>query len=286
VIKEVRQREQLELLSKKLEDANLQLKAMDLARADFITLISHQLRTPPATIKWYLSAIKQGDYGAMDESVRQMIVKAEITNNSLISLIEDLLNASRIERGKMEFLFEPTDIEELARFTTEQLQPQAALKKLQLIYQKPVSEIPKVMADKEKLRQVINNFIDNAIKYTPVGNIKVWVESDAEKVVVKVKDTGKGVIKEIAASLFAKYARGKDSALHSTGIGLGLYVAKVVVDNHGGSIGVNSEGEGRGSTFYFSLPIHNDLPHTKTMDLVEQTGVGLQSKDLPANQPT
>jgi K+-sensing histidine kinase KdpD len=94
------------------------------------------------------------------------------------------------------------------------------------------------------------------------------------------------VIKEIAASLFAKYARGKDSALHSTGIGLGLYVAKVVVDNHGGSIGVNSEGEGRGSTFYFSLPIHNDLPHTKTMDLVEQTGVGLQSKDLPANQPT
>lgn len=267
---EVKQREELEVLSKKLENANEQLKDLDQARADFITLTSHQLRTPPATLKWYLSAIRQGDYGQMDEGVKEMVVKAEITNNSLISLIEDLLNASRIERGKMEFLFEPADLEELTRFTVEQLLPQARMKKLELSYTPPKKEVPKVLVDREKVRQVINNFIDNAIKYTLKGSISVWVEADDKNVYVKVKDTGKGVAKNIAPSLFAKYSRGKDAAIHSTGIGLGLFVAKIVIENHKGVIGVESEGEGKGSTFYFSLPIHNDLPHTKVMDLVKQ----------------
>ncbi len=282
VIKEVRQREQLEELSVKLEKANEKLKDLDQARADFITLTSHQLRTPPATLKWYLSAIRQGDYGQMDEGVKEMVVKAEITNNSLISLIEDLLNASRIERGKMEFLFEPGDLEELTRFTVEQLLPQARMKKLELSYTPPRKEVPKVLVDREKVRQVINNFIDNAIKYTLKGSISVWVEADDNNVYVKVKDTGKGVAKNIAPSLFTKYSRGKDAAIHSTGIGLGLFVAKIVIENHKGSIGVESEGEGKGSTFYFSLPIHNDLPHTKIMDLVKQNQdieqVALQDK--------
>ncbi len=272
VIKEVRQKEQLAKLSKELEAANVQLKELDQARADFITLISHQLRTPPATMKWYLSAIRQGDYGQMDEGVKEMLVKAEITNNSLISLIEDLLNASRIERGKMEFLFEPADLEELTRLTVELLLPQARLKKLELSYTPPRKPLPKVLADREKIRQVVNNFIDNAIKYTQRGSIEVSIESDGTDICVKVKDTGKGVAKNVASLLFDKYTRGKDSAIHSTGIGLGLYVAKVVIQNHKGKIGVESEGEGKGSTFYFSLPLHNDLPHTKIMDLVEKHG--------------
>lgn len=274
VIREVKQREELEVLSKKLENANVQLKALDQARADFITLTSHQLRTPPATLKWYLSAIKQGDYGNMDEGVREMIVKAEITNNSLISLIEDLLNASRIERGKMEFLFEPTKLDDLTKFTTEQLVPQAGQKHLTLGYENSSEPIPEVLADKEKIRQVINNFIDNAIKYTAKGGIVAWVEHVDDKVKVCVKDTGKGVSREVVPSLFAKYSRGKDAAMQSTGIGIGLYVAKVVIENHNGEIGVESEGEGKGSTFYFTLPVHNNLPHTKVMDLVnEEKGI-------------
>jgi signal transduction histidine kinase len=267
VQKEIKQREQLQKLSEMLSDANKQLKQLDQARADFITLTSHQLRTPPATIKWYLSAINGGDYGELLPDVKDAVTKAEIANNSLISLIDDLLNASRIERGKLEFLFEPVHLDELTKFTVEQLIPQATIKGVGLEYVPSKDPVPELLADKEKIRQVINNFVDNAIKYTPSGKITASVEVKDGYVSVLVKDTGKGVDKEVASTLFEKYTRGKDAVTHSTGLGLGLYVAKVVVDSHKGKIGVESEGVGKGSTFFFRLPIKNDLPKTKTMDL-------------------
>lgn len=270
VLKEVRQREQLQSLTTELGKANEQLKNLDQARADFITLTSHQLRTPPATIKWYLAAIKTGDYGELSDGVKEAITKTEITNNALISLIDDLLNASRIERGKMEFLFEPVHIDELAKFTVEQLTPQAGFKKLSLTYIPPAVPIPEVLADKEKLRQVINNFIDNAIKYTPKGEVKVRVEADDTYVSVLVSDSGKGIAPEVMPALFEKYSRGKDSVMHATGIGIGLYVAKVVIENHEGLIGAKSPGVNQGATFYFKLPIHSKLPQTKVMDLVKE----------------
>lgn len=270
VLKEVAQRVQLEKLSKELEGANAQLKNLDQARADFITLTSHQLRTPPATIKWYLAAIKTGDYGDLSDGVKEAIAKTEITNNALISLIDDLLNASRIERGKMEFLFEPVQVEQLAKFTVEQLIPQAGFKKLTLRYIPPNGPIPEVLADKEKLRQVINNFIDNAIKYTPKGEVVVRVGTDGTYVSVEVTDTGKGIAPDVIPALFEKYSRGKDSITHATGIGIGLYVAKVVIENHEGLIGAKSPGVNLGSTFYFKLPVQSKLPQSKVMDLVKE----------------
>jgi signal transduction histidine kinase len=270
VLKEVKQREQLQVLTKQLAAANVQLKQLDQARADFITLTSHQLRTPPATIKWYLAAIQSGDFGALTPELKDAIAKAEITNNALISLIDDLLNASRIERGKLEFLFDPVNLDELASFMVEQLQPQAHMKNLTLKYEKPTGPIPEVLADKEKIRQVINNFIDNAIKYTPKGGITTRVRADQDFVYVEVEDTGKGIETDTIPTLFQKYTRGKDSITHATGIGIGLYVAKIVIQNHNGDIAAKSPGVGKGSTFFFRLPIKSSLPHTKIMDLVKE----------------
>lgn len=270
VLKEIRQREQLQILTKKLEEANVQLKQLDQARADFLTLTSHQLRTPPATIKWYLAAIRSGDYGIVPQEIAEQIAKTEVTNNALISLIDDLLNASRIERGKLEFLFEPVKLDELTKFTVEQLQPQAHLKGLELRFEASPTSVPEVVADKEKIRQVVNNFIDNAIKYSPKGSIVARMKVDSKFVSVEVQDGGKGIDKDVIASLFHKYSRGKDSVTHATGIGIGLYVAKIVVENHKGEIGALSDGVGKGSIFYFRIPIKNDLPHIKMMDLVEE----------------
>ncbi len=270
VWREVEQRERLQTLTKKLEDANVQLQALDQARADFITLISHQLRTPPATVKWYLAAVQSGDFGVLPQEAAGAIGKAEIANNSLISLIDDLLNASRIERGKMEFLFEPVSLAALTKFTVEQLQPQATMKGLALTFEGPDAPLPDILADKEKLRQVINNFIDNAIKYSTTGSIRARIFQEGDHLRVDVTDTGKGIDPDVISSLFQKYSRGKDSVTHATGIGIGLYVAKVVIENHKGTIGAESPGEGKGATFYFTLPIKNDLPHTKIMDLVDQ----------------
>jgi signal transduction histidine kinase len=167
------------------------------------------------------------------------------TNNSQISLIDDLLNASRIERGKMEFFFEKADLAELARITYDQLLPQAKMRKIELIYNVPTEALPAVMMDKEKVRQVINNMVDNAIKYTKQGSVTMSIEKTPTDLVMKVKDTGRGVDPKIAPTLFSKYTRGKDAATAATGLGLGLYVAKVIIEQNHGRIWVESEGEGK-----------------------------------------
>lgn len=270
VLREVEQREELQVLSKKLEEANLQLQALDKARAEFISIASHQLRTPPATIKWYVGAIMDGDFGPLSSELKASLQRVESTNNSQISLIDDLLNASRIERGKLEFFFEMGDVTQLAKITCEQLQPQATMHKLKLEFKPPAQPLPQVMVDKEKVRQVINNFIDNAIKYTKQGGITVTLEQTPTDVVVKVTDTGRGVAQDVAPSLFEKYTRGKDAASAASGLGLGLYVAKVVIEQNNGKIWVESPGEGKGSTFAFSLPIHSTLEATSTVDLAQE----------------
>lgn len=256
------------LLYQELSDANEQLKALDKARAEFITIASHQLRTPPATIKWYLSAIAGGDFGKMDPAVEEAVSKVMATNDAQISTISDLLNASRIERGKLEFFFEEADFEHLASESVNQLKPLAEMKKLQLSYQPSQSALPSIVMDQEKIRQVMNNMIDNAIKYTKQGDIKVKVEQVDGNVKFSVSDQGKGLSKEEAAKLFQKFTRGDNSATHATGLGLGMYVAKVIVDQHNGKIWAESEGRDKGSTFAFSIPLNNSLKAT-TVDLTK-----------------
>jgi signal transduction histidine kinase len=268
VLKEVKQREQLEILSKQLGEANEQLKLLDKARAEFISIASHQLRTPPATIKWYVAAVLAGDFGPLSPELKASIERVQVTNDAQIHTIDDLLNASRIERGKLEFFFEKGDLQAVTQSITEQLTPLAQMKKLALIYHKPTYAIPEILLDKEKIRQVINNFIDNAIKYSKTGTISVELKQEKENLVVKVTDNGKGIKPEEAPHLFEKYARGHDSVTHATGLGLGLYVAKVIVEQHQGKIWAESPGEGKGSSFLFSLPIHSDLKPT-TVDLTK-----------------
>ncbi len=270
VLAEVRQREQLEVLTKQLEDANEKLKILDQARAEFITIASHQLRTPPATIKWYLSSILNGDYGRVTKELKIIIGKANLTNNSLISLIDDLLNVSRIERGKMEFLFEPCNLTDLAKFTYEQLLPIAQDKHLELVFDEPKIKLPEIMADKEKIRQVMNNLIDNAIKYTHDGKITVGISATADNIKFSVTDTGKGISPDEQGSIFEKYSRGKESVNQSPGLGLGLYVAKIVIGQHKGKIWAESPGPGKGSSFIFEIPIHNNLEKTTLLNLADK----------------
>ena len=258
------------LLYQQLQTANEQLKALDKARAEFISIASHQLRTPPATIKWYLGAVLSGDFGPLAEELRAALQRTMTTNEAQISTIDDLLNASRIERGKLEFFFETNPLEPVVSSLVEQLQPLAGMKKMNIVYTKPSASLPDILMDKEKVRQVLNNIIDNAIKYSKQGDINVDLKSDGQSLVVSVRDSGKGISPEEVGSLFKKYSRGSDSATHATGLGLGMYVAKVVVEQHGGKIWAESPGVGRGSIFSFSLPIVTDIKPT-TMDLVNPT---------------
>ncbi len=256
------------LLYEKLKIANEQLKALDKARAEFISIASHQLRTPPSTIKWYLSAVLAGDFGALTEELKAALERANVTNEAQISTIDDLLNASRIERGKLEFFFQPGNLAPVTSALVDQLQPLALMKKQRIIYHAPTTKIPDIMLDQEKVRQVINNMVDNAIKYSKQGDIEVGLEADKDNVTVKVTDHGRGMTKEEQKMLFQKYSRGKDSATHATGLGLGMYVAKVIIEQHNGRIWAESPGVGKGTTFAFSLPIESKIKAT-TVDLTE-----------------
>src|SRR3989344_5059084 len=275
VNREVKQRQQLEILDKQLEAANEKLKILDKARADFITIASHQLRTPPATIKWYLASILDGDYGKMDPSVHEQLRKTMMTNNSMVALIDDLLNASRIERGKLEFIFQPTNLAEITQITVDQLLPQAEMKKIELVYEKPKEAMPELTADKEKLRQVINNLVDNAIKYTPAGKVTVSISKNDKEITLKVTDTGRGVSKDQMSHVFEKYDRGNRAPKNSTGLGLGLYVAKVIIAQHKGKIWVESKGEGKGSSFIFTIPLNSKLS-SSVFDLTKDQKVEKQ----------
>jgi signal transduction histidine kinase len=257
------------LLYEQLKVANEQLQALDKARAEFISIASHQLRTPPATIKWYLGAVLAGDFGQLSDELRSALERTNVTNEAQISTIDDLLNASRIERGKLEFFFEKANIEPIVSALVNQLEPLAQMKKQHIVYHKPKNPIPDCVMDHEKVRQVINNMIDNAIKYSKQGDIEVMVEADEKNIYVKVVDHGKGINPEDAPKLFEKYARGGDSATHATGLGLGMYVAKVIIEQNQGKIWAESKGLGQGATFAFSLPIKSNLTAT-TVDLTAQ----------------
>ncbi len=256
------------LLYEKLKIVNEQLKALDKARAEFISIASHQLRTPPSTIKWYLGAVLAGDFGAISEELRAALERTNVTNEAQISTIDDLLNASRIERGKLEFFFQPANLAPMVSGLVDQMQPLALMKKQKIIYHAPKEAVPDIVMDQEKIRQVVNNMIDNAIKYSKQGDIEVALAVGPEDLSVRVTDHGRGMNKTEQKTLFEKYSRGKDSATHATGLGLGMYVAKVIIEQHNGRIWAESLGVGKGSTFAFSLPLNSQLEAT-TVDLAK-----------------
>ncbi len=196
-----------------------------------------------------------------------------------------MLNVSRIERGKMEFMFEETDVEALARAAYEQLIPMSLEKKLELTYKAPQSPLPKIMADKEKLRQVMNNLIDNALKYTKSGMVSVSIFRTNAAIQFQVTDTGKGIPAGHFDEIFEKFTRGKESIKQSAGLGLGLYVAKVIIEQHKGKIWAESQGEGKGSTFIFTLPIHNHLTKTTLLDFTQELNSSKESQNPHFTQP-
>lgn len=275
VLKEVSRREQMERLArqlseankkrarinKQLEKANKQLKKLDEAKSEFISIASHQLRTPLTAIKGYGSMLLEGDFGEIKDSKhKDAIEKMFISNNRLISLVENLLNISRIESGRLRFDFKDQQLEALVEDVFNNFQQSAKNAGLFLKLKKLDKPLSPVYMDDEKIRQVVLNFIDNAIKYTRKGGIVVHLYEKDKQVFCKVEDTGMGVNKEDQKKLFQKFARGKDAFLVNTeGSGLGLYVAQMMIASHKGNIWVESEGMGKGSNFCFSLPVANSV---------------------------
>ena len=248
--------QKVEDATKQLRHANTKLKELDHSKDEFISMASHQLRTPLTTIKGYLSMVLEGDVGPVTKDEKQMIKQAFDSAERMVFLIADLLNVSRLQSGKFIIDNKPTDLAKMVETQVEQLQETAKNHHLTLSYKKP-DKFPMLNLDETKIQQVIMNFIDNAIFYTPVdGSIEVALEATPAEVIYTVTDTGLGVPKAEQHHLFAKFYRaGNARKMRPDGTGLGLFMAKKIIAAQGGSIIFKST-EGKGSTFGFSFPRH------------------------------
>jgi signal transduction histidine kinase len=248
--------------TRELAIANEQLRDLDKAKSEFLSIASHQLYTPLTAIRGYLSMLKEKDFGAVTKKQAPVIDILEKSSNRLINLIKNLLDISRIESGHLELRLESTDLAKIVDELIIDIMPNAIRKQLDLNFTKSKKSLPPVVVDCQRIRQVILNFIDNAIKYTDKGNVNITLTQEGTDLVLAVADTGKGLTKEDIAQLFNKFTRvGGDTRLRTEGTGLGLYVAKQIVKEHHGDIDVTSPGPGQGSTFSIRLPIEGS-PHS------------------------
>lgn len=251
--KEVEQKEKLERLKIKLEEANDKLKKIDELKTEFLSLASHQLRSPLTVAQGYLSMILEGDYGEINDEAKEVIERVFLSSKNLSKVVEDLLNVTKIEQGGMKYEMVSFDLSSLTREIVNYFSINAERKNLKILFKNKEGSNFYVNGDKEKIRQVILNLIDNSIKYTKEGGIDIFVDKKDDKILISIKDTGVGLSKEVKQSLFKKFARGEGGKIDSSGTGLGLYLAKEIIEAHKGRVWVESPGLNMGSTFYIEL---------------------------------
>lgn len=253
--------EKVEIATRDLRKANEKLKQLDQTKDDFISMASHQLRTPLTSVKGYVSMVLEGDVGKVTKKQQELLNQAFISSQRMVYLIADLLNVSRLKTGKFIVEAKETNLADVIEGEISQLTETAKARELEVTYKKP-KDFPVLMLDETKIRQVIMNFADNAIYYTPSGgHININLEEKEESIEFTVVDDGIGVPKTEQHHLFNKFYRaGNAKKARPDGTGLGLFMAKKVVVAQGGAIIFRST-EGKGSTFGFTFAKKPLLPN-------------------------
>ncbi len=232
-------------------------RAVDKAKTEFVSLASHQLRTPLSTVNWYTEMLLAGDVGKLNRKQKKYLDEVYRSNQRMVELVNALLDVSRLELGT--FVIEPktTDIRKLALSVINEQKPEINTKKIRFSFscEKKISYI---QADPKLLRMVMQNILSNSVKYTPKdGAIKFMLSlSEKDKIQIKISDTGYGIPRNQQDKIFTKLFRADNvRGMDTDGTGLGLYIVKSIVENSGGKIWFKSPRENFGTTFYVTLPI-------------------------------
>jgi signal transduction histidine kinase len=257
-------REQLEIVNRQLNEsnhelnvANAKLHQLSEMKEEFLALTTHDLRSPLTVISGVISFFTSGRLGELSPEQKNMVAMMERNAQSLIELVNDLLDASKLESGVMHLDVTSIDLRALINEIHETMEPLAREKGI-AIHEELPSELPPVEADRTKLRRVIINLLSNGIKFTPRGGtVTVAAEQLGAQLRIAISDTGIGIAPEDVARLFDKYEQARSRATRGEkGTGLGLYITRQLLELHGGEITVESE-PGHGSTFTFTLPIES-----------------------------
>lgn len=240
-----------------LQRANRELRDVSDAKSTLVLIATHQLRGPVAAIRGHASMLSEGDFGKLPRGVQTVVSQILRISERFVTLTDIFLDVSRIEAGQLRLERSEVQMEEVIRQAVEELQPERRLKDVEIVTAFPPSPSPTLFIDRGKMYNVMYNLLDNALKYTERGTVTVGISVDESgEFTVSVRDTGIGIAKEEVPTLFEKFVRGDGGLLlHPNGAGLGLYVIKMFVEAHGGSVWVTSDGLGMGSEFGFRLPL-------------------------------
>lgn len=248
--------ERLESVTKNLKITNTKLQDLSKLKDEFVSVASHELRAPMTTIKGYISMILDGDAGQVPAKVVEYLKSAYDSSERMIRLVNNMLNVSRIESGRLIMSLSDIQIENAIEDVVNSFALEAKNHGLELKYFKPRKRLPKVRLDPDRVREVIANLVSNAINFTSHGHIHIRAVLEGVNVIVSVEDTGMGIAPEDQRQLFKKFSQVGLSAPLKKGSGLGLYICRMLINEFGGDIWLKSK-PGKGTTFYFSLPAIN-----------------------------
>lgn len=256
--REAKQRQEIEQLAKKLEGANERLRVLDKMKSEFVSIASHQLRSPLTSIRGYASMLVDGSFGKLPKEAKDAAERIADSSKLMAMSVEDYLNVSRIEAGNMKYELSDFNVRDMAEQTVDDLRREAVRRGLVLTFKSELDSRGVVHADLGKTKQILHNLIDNATKYTKKGSITVVVRERKrpKTIIVDITDTGIGMSPETIDQLFEKFERALNAnRANMSGTGLGLYVARSMARGMGGDVTASSPGEGQGSTFTFTLPL-------------------------------
>lgn len=239
-----------------LAQANEELREVDRLKSEFVAVAAHQLRTPLSGLKWALDMFLQGEVGTLTNEQRTVLLKSYESNDRMIKLVNDLLNVDRLELGRLPLRFVPTNLLDLLNNVLYEVVPQVNRRQLQITFKNQPTTMPLVSVDQEKMRLVFQNLLENAVNYTmPGGHIDMGVVVRPKDLLFTVADNGIGIPKEQQPYIFNRFFRAKNAIkIETDGSGLGLFIAKGIIEKHGGKIWLESN-LGQGTTFSFTIPI-------------------------------
>ncbi len=242
-------------MNKELQKANTRLQQLDEFKSEFVTIITHQSRTPLTGTKWALNSLINGDLGILSKEQKEILKRVYDSNERAIKIIDNLLESEKINVINREYNFKKDSIEKIAEDVVDDFSLTAKHKKINMILIRPQKNIPDIVMDSLRIRMAMSILIENALNYTERGEVKVILENTDNYVKVSVTDTGVGISEDEKDRIFTRFFRGKKAmSIQTDGTGLGLFIAKNIIEIHGGEIWLESE-EGKGATFYFILPV-------------------------------